>query len=383
MLAASAPPLEQLASERLARFPTFLHANGFAVGAGAGMDVLRVAQIAGVLNPSVLRDSLRAVLCGRADEWRRFGKLFDAWFLPANQWQRPEKVDSRHGFLSGHQPLGLPSPNESANADDLEEIRPRQTPSRQERLSSADFRELMQREHLLEVEALVRQFARQLRFIRLRRQALDRQGPTLDLPATIRRSVASGGTPFHLYWRDRRRVRPRLVLLIDVSRSMVQYSFFYLRLARALGAEMPDVHSFIFHTHITGVSQALHDPDPWRAQERLHVLAEGWAGGTRIGESLVQFNREHAARLVNSRTGVVILSDGYDTGETVGIASALAQLRRRARRVVWLNPLMNQAGYEPISQGMQAALPHLDLLAPAGDLNSLKAVLPKLIDALR
>jgi uncharacterized protein with von Willebrand factor type A (vWA) domain len=221
-----------------------------------------------------------------------------------------------------------------------------------------------------------------LKHIRLRREARARHGRRLDLPATIRRSVASGGTPFHLQWKDRQRVRPRLVLLIDVSRSMVLYSFFYLRLARALGAELSDVFSFIFHTRVTGVSQALHDPDPWRAQERLHLLAQGWAGGTRIGESLAQFNREHAARIVNARTAVIILSDGYDTGEPVVLSGALAQLRRRARRVVWLNPLVNQPGYAPISQGMQAALPHLDLLAPAGDLASLKAVLPRLIEAL-
>ena len=195
--------------------------------------------------------------------------------------------------------------------------------------------------------------------------------------------MASGGTPFHLEWKDRRRVRPRLVLLIDVSRSMVLYSFFYLRLARALSAELSDVYSFIFHTKVTAVSQSLHDPDPWRAQERLHLVAQGWAGGTRIGESLAQFNREHAARIVHSRTAVIILSDGYDTGEPEALSAALAQLGRRARRIVWLNPLSNQPGYEPISQGMQAALPHLDLLAPGGDLDSIKAVLPKLIEALR
>lgn len=372
--------LEERAGTRLAQFPAFLHANGFAVGAGAGMEVLRVASQVGVLERDMLRWSLRALLCGRADEWRRFDKLFDAWFLPANRWQRPEKRDSDKGFLSGQQPQGPAS--ERGGAHDLEEIRPRQAASRQESLHSADFRDLMQREHLLEVEALVRRLARQLRHIRLRRQARALHGRRLDLPGTIRRSVASGGTPFDLQWKDRRRVRPRLVLLIDVSRSMLQYSFFYLRLARALGAEMPDVHSYIFHTHVTGVSQALRDPDPARAQERLHVLAEGWAGGTRIGESLAQFNREHAARIVNSRTGVVILSDGYDTGEPAVLAGELARLRRRARRVVWLNPLMNQPGYEPVSQGMRAALPHLDLLAPAGDLASLKAVLPRLIESL-
>jgi uncharacterized protein with von Willebrand factor type A (vWA) domain len=250
-------------------------------------------------------------------------------------------------------------------------------------LSSADFRTLTEREHALDIEALMRRFARRLKRIRLRREARARRGRHLDLPATIRRSVASGGTPFHLAWKDRRRVRPRLVLLIDVSRSMAPYSFFYLRLARALGAELTDVHSFIFHTRITAVSQALHDPDPWRAQERLHLIAQGWAGGTRIGESLAQFNREHAARLVHPRTAILIMSDGYDTGDPQQLSDALRQLGRRARRLVWLNPLSNRPGYAPICQGMQAAVPHLDLLAPGADLASIRAVLPDLIESLR
>ncbi len=381
MLSTDADTLEARLSTRLAGFPGFLRANGFAVGGGDAVEVLRTAQRVGVMDPHILRWSLQALLCGRVEEWQRFDKLFDAWFLPANKWQRPEKRGSDKGFLSGHQPQGPASDREAA--EDTEDIRPRQTASRQESLSSTDFRALTEREHALDIEALMRQFARQLKHIRLRREARARHGRRLDLPATIRHSVASGGTPFHLKWKDRRRVRPRLVLLIDVSRSMQLYSFFYLRLARALSAELSDVYSFIFHTRVTAVSQSLHDPDPWRAQERLHLVAQGWAGGTRIGESLAQFNREHAARIVHSRTAVIILSDGYDTGEPQALSAALAQLGRRARRVVWLNPLSNQPGYEPISQGMQAAMPHLDLLAAGGDLASIKAVLPKLIEALR
>ena len=381
MLSLDAPALGNRASVRLSGFPSFLRANGFAVGGGDGVEVLRTAQRVGVLDPHILRWSLQALLCGRIEEWQRFDKLFDAWFLPATKWQRPEKRDSDKGFLNGHQPQGPASDRDAA--EDTEDIRPRQTASRQESLSSTDFRSLTEREHALDIEALMRQFARQLKHIRLRREARARHGRRLDLPATIRHSVASGGTPFQLQWKDRRKVRPRIVLLIDVSRSMVLYSFFYLRLARALSAELSDVYSFIFHTRVTAVSQSLHDPDPWRAQERLHLVAQGWAGGTRIGESIAQFNREHAARIVHSRTAVIILSDGYDTGEPEALSAALAQLGRRARRIVWLNPLSNQPGYEPISQGMQAALPHLDLLAPGGDLASIKAVLPKLIEALK
>jgi len=379
MVSSTAMPLEPRAAERLAGFPTFLRANGFAVGGGDAVQVLRTAERVGVLDPQVLRLSLQALLCGRADEWRRFPGLFDAWFLPANRWQRPQRSEAEHG-VPGVQPVGGTGSQPDSDGDDP--AQPRDAASREAALNSADFRTLTEREHTLDIEALMRRFARQLKAIELRRQQRSRSGRQIDLPATIRRSVASGGTPLRLAWRDRRRVKPRLVLLIDVSRSMALVSFFHLRLARALAAEWADVHSFIFHTAVTAVSQALHDPDPWRAQERLHWIAQGFGGGTRIGECLAQFNREHAPRLVHARTAVIVMSDGYDTGDPALLSTALAQLRRRARRIVWLNPLLNQPGYAPVSHGMQAALPHLHLLAPGGDLASLRAVLPRVIDAL-
>ncbi|HXF47190.1 MAG TPA: VWA domain-containing protein [Burkholderiaceae bacterium] len=372
-------PLANGLAARLSGFPAFLRANGFAVGGGDAVDVMTVAQRVGVLDADLLRFSLRALLCGRADEWRRFDELFAAWFLPPNRWQRPQRREAAGGWQDG---LPHEAQGDGTETDDRDALRPRRAASRHEALHSTDFRSLTEREHALDVEALMRRFARQLKRIRLRREARARRGRRLDLPATIRRSVASGGVPFELAFRDRRRVRPRLVLLIDVSRSMALYSFFYLRLARALAAELADVYSFIFHTRITGVSEALADPDPWRAQERLHLLAQGWGGGTRIGESLSQFDREHAARLVHSRTALLIFSDGYDTGEPQLLADVLARLKRRARRIVWLNPLSGRPDYAPVSQGMQAALPYLDLLAPAGDLAALRAALPAVIDAL-
>jgi uncharacterized protein with von Willebrand factor type A (vWA) domain len=381
-----APDPQGLLRSRLAGFPGFLHANGYGVGGGDSADVLETARRVGVLDPRILRWSLKALLCGRGDEWRRFDALFDAYFLPPNKTAFSEAVasgaqGSAGGSIHGDADTAPGHASVEAGADSSETAR--HGASREESLTSTDFSQLNRGDHIRDIEALMRRFARRVKHLRLRREARSPRGRRLDLQGTIRRSVASGGTPIRLAWRERRRVRPRLVLLLDVSRSMSLYSFFYLRLARALCAELADVHAFIFHTRITSVAEALRDSDPRRSQERLHLLAEGWAGGTRIGECLADFNRDTAPRLVHSRTGVIVVSDGYDTGEPEELGEALAALRRRARRVIWLNPLLGQPGFSPESRGMKAAMPHLDLLAPGGDLASVERTLPHVIEALR
>jgi uncharacterized protein with von Willebrand factor type A (vWA) domain len=371
---------------RLAGFAGFLRANGYAVAGSDAVGLLETVARTGTLDRQILCWSLKALLCGRGDEWRRFDALFEAYFLPPN---KKLFVASNVTAARARDSAGAPgdaTEREPAagtgHGGDTDAGFARHGASRAESLASTDFRDLNRAEHVRDVEALMRRFARRLKHLRLRRDARYDHGRRLDLQGTIRRSVASGGTPLRLAWKDRRRVRPRLVLLLDVSRSMSRYSFFYLRLARALCGELADVHSFIFHTRITGVGEALSDPDPWASQERLHLLAVGWGGGTRIGECLRDFNRSHGARLVHSRTGVIIVSDGYDTGEPEILAEALATLRRRSRRIVWLNPLLNQPGFTPASRGMRAAMPHIDLLAPGADLAGVARVLPQIIEAL-
>ena len=373
---------------RLAGFAGFLNANGFGTAGSDSARVLETADRIGILDPRVLRWSLKALLCGRGDEWRRFDTLFDAYFMPPNK-----KVFVEHratsagvaiptgGSRDGHEESPAAAADGSSSDDDG--IAARHGASREESLASTSFRDLDQAGDARAMEALMRRFARRLKHLQLRREVRFHHGRRLDLRGTIRKSVGSGGTPFRLAWKTRRRVRPRLVMLLDVSRSMSQYSFFYLRLARALCGELSDVHCFIFHTRLTGVSEALRDPDPWRSQERMHLLAAGWAGGTRIGECLRDFNRDHGPRLVHSRTGVIIVSDGYDTGEPALLGECLATLKRRARRLVWINPLLRQPGFTLESRGMQAALPHLDLLTPGADLAGITLILPQIIDTLR
>ena len=371
---------------RIAGFTGFLHANGYGVSAADSVDIVDTAAQTGILNQPVLRWNLKSLLCKRYEEWQRFDALFDAFFLPPNKsvFEQSDAAADTEDVTGGGDDGGAhesPAMVDDAVVDDTEAAG--HGASRGENLSSTDFSELNQADQARKVEALMRRLARRLKHLKLRREVRSTRGRRLDLQSTIRQSVSSGGTPLRLAWKTHRRVRPRLVLLLDVSRSMNAYSFFYLRLARALCNELKDVHCFIFHTRITSVGEALRDPDPWRAQERLNVLAVGWAGGTRIGECLQEFNRKQGSRLVHSRTGVIIVSDGYDTGDTAQLADALGTLRRRARRVVWLNPLLNRPDYTPVARGMRAAMPYLDLLAPGADLAAIERVLPQLIESLQ
>ena len=371
---------------RLAGFTAFLHGNGYGVSAADTVDIVDAAAQTGILNQAILRWNLKSLLCKRFEEWQRFDALFDAYFLPPNKCvfvQRDAAPGTEEVTSGGNDDGAHESPATAKHGEADAAAAAGHGASREENLSSTDFSELNQADQARKVEALMRRLARRLKHLVVRREVRSQRGRRLDLQSTIRQSVSTGGTPLRFAWKTRRRVRPRLVLLLDVSRSMKAYSFFYLRLARALCNELKDVHCFIFHTRITSVAEALRDPDPWRAQERLNVLAVGWGGGTRIGECLQEFNRVQGSRLVHSRTGVIIFSDGYDTGDTALLADALGTLRRRARRMIWLNPLLNQPDFTPVARGMRTAMPYLDLLAPGGDLAAIERVLPQLIESLQ
>ncbi|HQT64777.1 MAG: carbon monoxide dehydrogenase [Acidocella sp. 20-57-95] len=382
--------MEQVITAKITGFVSTLRENGFAVGVDEAGDTMRVAESLGVLSPKLLRDGWRSLLCARADEWHRFDDLFDSYWMPPN---RQKMVETRTGGAgqierdAGEQADGgkagpvLQTGLDEAGAND-DDSTAKEGASAGQSLEKADFSTLTQPEQTRAIEAVIRRFARRLQRLKTRREIADKSGRRLDLRRTMRRSVGAGGAPSRLSYIAPRRVRPRLVLLLDVSRSMSLYSFFYLRVARALAAELSDIHVFLYHTHLTHVSEALADPDPWRAQERLTILSSGWAGGTRIGDCIADFNRMHAGRLVHGRTAVMIASDGYDTGEAGVLGREMAALARRAKRVVWLNPLKAQPGYSPTARGMAEALPHLGLFAAGHDLAALEAAFSATLEVL-
>jgi uncharacterized protein len=192
-----------------------------------------------------------------------------------------------------------------------------------------------------------------------------------DLRRTIRASLRTGGDPFERHWREPgQRPRP-LVLVCDVSGSMEPYARMLLQYMQACVAARRRVEAFVFGTRLTRVTGELAGRDPDRALDRAAGAAEDWSGGTRIGEALATLNREHGRRLGRGSI-VVLLSDGWDRGDPQQLAAEMARLERCAHRLIWLNPLKASPEYEPLTRGMQAALPYVDHFLAGNSLASLE-----------
>jgi uncharacterized protein with von Willebrand factor type A (vWA) domain len=242
-----------------------------------------------------------------------------------------------------------------------------------ERLRRVDFSQIPQSD-LPELERLAMKLLRRMALRLSRRlRAMQRRGP-VDLRRTIRRNISRGGDPISLSHKGRRHARARLVILLDVSGSMNAYSLFLTRFAYALVKQFRRVNTFLFSTQLQEVTAVLRSGTLAQALAALSQETTGWSGGTKIGESLRDFNQRPARKLLSRDTLVLILSDGWDTGEPEVIAHELSAIRRRSRQIVWLNPLLGMEDYQPLTRGMSAALPYIDVFAAAHNLESLLAL---------
>ena len=240
-----------------------------------------------------------------------------------------------------------------------------------------DFSEFSN-EELEEISRLARRMVRRLARRPSRRWRPVKRGHRVNLRRSLRLSLKTGGELIELAYKERRPKRTKLVVICDVSGSMDIYSRLLLQFVYGLQNSFAKVESFVFATSLARITGDLKNKTYKRALDRLSANVRGWSGGTRIGASLSMFNDQWLRR-VDKRTVVIILSDGWDTGEPEKLAAALSLLRRRAGRLIWLNPLLGSADYAPVTRGMQAALPFINVFAPAHDLASLRALEPHLV----
>ena len=376
---------------RLAGFIRTLRDNGFALGLAETRDALRILASPAAERPSALKPALRALCAATHSDWQRFDEIFEAYWRGRGLRRTTQLSGTPSEHVKPQRRLGQGAGESGAGMADHVERRDgpeadnpadgsgrKGGASRAENLAATDVRHIADPEDMAAAYELAERLARAMRARLVRRQRARRSGRRLDLRRTIHRSISHGGTPLELVWRRRKPKPLRLVILLDASGSMSLYTAFFLRFVHGVVDAFREAEVFVFHTRLAHVSDSLRDRDAARAIDRMSLMAQGIGGGTRIGESLATFNRWHAARVINSRTAVMIVSDGYDTGEPEKLAEEMRRLRRRCRRIVWLNPLIGWEDYAPEARGMQAALPYVDLFAPAHNLESLAALEPYL-----
>ncbi len=379
---ASADPLTL--AERVMRFGRLLRAAGLALGTGQILDGLDALACVDATDRHEFYWALHAVWVKRREDRDTFREAFRLF------WREPDRPVNRvlEELLASSRLTGSPRARR-AHRRVLEaldaESRPARGPEEEkaetirvafsdaEVLRTKDFEQMSPAE-LREARRMIERFRFPARELLTRRWRPVPRRAELDVKRTVRSAFRRGRDHLPLRWRRRRTRPPTIVALCDISGSMAGYTRMLLRFLHALSNDRERVHTFLFGTRLSNVTRDLSRRDPDEALAEVGDHVRDWEGGTRIGACLGHFNRQWARRVLAQGAVVLLITDGLDRGEPGAIATEMARLRRSARRVVWLNPLLRYDGFRPEARGIREMLPHVDELRPAHNVASLESL---------
>jgi len=407
---------EELASgelllARIVDFTRLLWEMGLDIGPGRVVEVVEGLPLVNLGSRSEFYHYLKANLVSRHEHEPLFDAAF-AWFwrradqpltapppeleaapnrkrsaaaLPPNRQRADDQRNAQQKPQPGAQlrhPASRLRDARRKQADEKQEENEEQRGafSAAEALRRKDFEDFTW-EEMREARELIAKMRWRLGMRQTRRLRPARRGASLDLRRTFRRSLRAGGEPVNLARRERRRKPRPLVIICDISGSMSLYSRLLLHFIHTVSNGREHVETFVFGTRLTRITRQLARRDVDAAMQDVTKSVQDWSGGTRIGDSLRAFNYRWARRTLGHGAVVLIISDGWDRGDTTLLAQEMARLQRNCHRLIWLNPLLGHQGYRPVTAGMRAALPYIDDFLPAHSLDSLIA-LGKLLEAV-
>jgi uncharacterized protein with von Willebrand factor type A (vWA) domain len=364
-------------------FARVLRAAGVPIGPAAVVDALRALAVIDLSRRDDFRACLLAVLVRRHEDLDVFDQAFRLFF------RDPLGMDAILSLLLPH--VTVPPSQRTAGVSRrvAEALHPgiaRKAPppptqeveieatlsySEREALRTKDFAS-MSAEELQRAREAVARMRLDLDRVPTRRFRCAPRGRRVDMPRTLRAALRAGGHDIPLRFRRTRMERPPLVVLCDISGSMSRYTEMLLRFCHVLVHDRRRVSCFLFGTRLTNVTRALRRREVDAALRDCGAQVTDWSGGTRIGESLAAFNRRWSRRVLGQGAIVLLITDGLDRGDVDGLAAEAERLHKSCRRLVWLNPLLSFAGFEPRAQGVRAILPHVDDFRPVHALESLE-----------
>jgi len=367
--------------ENVLYFVRVLRAAGLPVGPAKVIDALAAVEAVGVANRTDFREALAAVLVSKREQLPIFEQAFELF------WRNPRllekmmaallpKVHGRADDVGDDLPARLaqamlpPPPSPAPEGNEETELDAAFSFSAREVLQRKDFA-TMSAQELAEVKALLRTIHLLLPARPVRRTVASPRGHAIDLRTTLRESIGAGGALTPLAYRTRRRLPPPLCVLVDVSGSMDRYARMLLHFLHAITNDRHRVHVLTFGTRLTNITRHLRHRDVDLALARVAGAVEDWAGGTRIGACLSEFNRRWSRRLLGQNAVVLLISDGLDADAGDGLAFEAERLAKSCARLVWLNPLLRYTGFEARPAGIRAILPYVDDFMPVHNLETL------------
>lgn len=372
-------------SDHVVGFGRMLRRLGFDIGPAHMLIALEAVKTVGVSRKDDVYFALRASLVHRKEELELFDQAFHLfWKAPSRlpevmKWllqntHIPKNTQSK-GFHRVQEALQerakskhQPSEAESEKKVEIDDV---VTYSATELLRQKDF-SAFTNEEIAAARRYMQRFRWPLPPYKTRRLSTNDAGKLLDVRRTTQSSMRHAGELVHLHTKGRKHKSRPIVLLCDISGSMERYARMLLHFMYVLTEDRRRVESFVFGTRLTRITRHLMDRDIDAAVTNVSKEVLDWAGGTKIGECIKDFNYNWLRRVLRSSSIVLIISDGWDRGETATLSKEMDRLRRSCHQLIWLNPLMGYEGYEPLTQGMQAALPYVDQLLPVHNLVSLE-----------
>jgi uncharacterized protein with von Willebrand factor type A (vWA) domain len=368
----------------LLAFGRVLKDLGIKVSLSQVMDAARSAKLVDIAARADFRALLRSNLVSQKEDFPVFDMAFDC-FWREQEYERAATEDleiegtpsdsraQQSGDEEGLEEAVADSfVDQDARAENLDELSVA-TYSPQELLNRKDFSEMGIEESRAIARAILL-IATKIATQISRRKKRAHRGSVVDPRWTMRKNMKYGGDIVELVKRRKRIKKTKVVLLCDVSGSMDCYSRFLIQFMYGLQNELWGVETFVFSTSLSRITHLIRTKDISNALEKISGSIVGWSGGTNIGRSLHTFNQNFAPSLVTHRTVVVIISDGWDRGDVSLLEREMQAVKRRCKKLIWLNPLLASENYEPLCKGMQAALPYIDLFLSVHNVNSLVAL---------
>lgn len=358
----------------------FLRDQGFNISPSDETDALRALSLIDFRSKIAFRDTLRTCIAKNEYQYKRFNELYDDFWYQVSkgvdskiktevhvheEHKKNEQKQAHFSSIKDWLNLNESDEEEYASYSDLETF------------SRKNFSELDESE-MEQMMRVLQKLARKVAHKKSRLKKSSKSLKRLDLKKTIRHAMKQGGELNHWKYFEPKTKRFKIVVLCDVSKSMDIYSRFFIHMIYAFQNSYDKIETFVFSTAIHRVSDMLNNLEFSKAYKLIFERVPQWSGGTSIGRCFTEFVDQYAHHLLDRKTVVMILSDGWDTGSPELISSSMRKIHKNARKIIWMNPLAGSASFEPKALGMKSALPYIDHLASAHNLESMVEVLNNL-----